>query len=153
MDPLYAVLLVLHITCAAIALGASLGLGRLLRRSLEVGPASFAVAAEDAARRGKLMFATYVGVFLTGLGLIFAIGGFAVAPLNIHLALGLMLVVIAVLATLSRPQTNKLLELSKPSEIDKAAVSKAMKKMQMAQGILHLSWLVLLVLMVVRIPK
>lgn len=153
MNPLYALLLVLHITCAAIAFGASLGVGRLLRRSLEAGQPSFTLAAEDAARRTKLAFFTYVGVLLTGLALIFTIGGFAGAPLNIHMALGLMLVVLALMATLSRPQSNQLVHLSQAAALDQAAIRKTMKKMQMAQGMLHLSWLVLLVLMIVRIPK
>lgn len=153
MHVLYKFVLVVHISAAAVTLGASVGLLRHLRRALEAGPTSFALAAEDAARRGKIMGTTAFMTLGTGLGLIFIVGGFKAVPLNIHIALSLMLLAVAVSVTIMRPSAARILALSKQAALDTAGISQTIKRLAMGQGILHLLWLCILVLMVVRIEK
>ncbi|HXS15761.1 MAG TPA: hypothetical protein VN764_01145 [Polyangiaceae bacterium] len=153
MHILYKLLLVIHISAAALTLGSTTGLLRLLRRGLDAGQAAFALAAEDGARRGKITGMSSMATLWTGLSLIFVIGGFKVAPLNIHIALSLMLVAVVVSFTLMRPSMGRILALSSAAPLDVAAVRGHMKKLAMGQGILHLLWLCILVLMLVRIEK
>lgn len=153
MYALYRILLVVHISAAAITLGASTGLLRHLRRALETSQQAFALAAEDAARRGKIMGLTGFVVLQTGLVLIFVKGGFKAVPLNIHMALAIMLGAIALSITVMRPTSARLVELSKAETLEKVGITRLLKKLAMGQGILHLSWLTILVLMLVRIEK
>jgi hypothetical protein len=153
MHVLRTILLVVHISAAAIALGTSTGLLRNLRRCLGAGKNAFALAAEDAQRRGKFMTASSVATLWTGVALIFTLGGFKAVPLNIHIAMSIMLVAIGVSLTIMRPTSAALLTLSRADVLDKEAVSKKLKRLVMGQGILHLCWLTILVLMLVRIEK
>jgi len=153
MHILYKILLVIHISAAALALGTSTGLLRLLRRGLQAGQGTFALAVEDAARRGKIMGMSGMATLWTGLSLIFVIGGFKAAPLNIHIALTLMLGAVAISLSIMRPNLGRLVVLSSAPSLDAAAVKRHIKKLAMGQGILHLLWLCILVLMLVRIEK
>lgn len=92
-------------------------------------------------------------VLQTGLALIFVIGGFKAAPLNIHIAFTIMLGAMALSITVMRPTSARLVELSKAETLDKVGISKSLKKLAMGQGILHLAWIIILVLMLVRIEK
>lgn len=153
MYALYRILLVVHIAAAAVTLGASVGLMRHLRRTLEASQQAFALAAEDAQRRGKIMGLSGFIVLQTGLALIFVIGGFKAAPLNIHIAFMIMLGAMALSITVMRPTSARLVDLSKAETLDKVGISKSLKKLAMGQGILHLAWIIILVLMLVRIEK
>ena len=89
----------------------------------------------------------------TGLSLIFVIGGFKAAPLNIHIALALMLGAVAISVTIMRPNMGRLVALSSAPHLDTSTVKRHIKKLAMGQGLLHLLWLCILVLMLVRIEK
>jgi hypothetical protein len=153
MHILYKILLVIHISAAALTLGTSTGLLRLVRRGLEAGQAAFAFAVEDGVRRGKIMGMSSMATLWTGLSLIFVVGGFKAVPLNIHIALALMLGAVAVSLTLMRPNMGRLVALSRAPTLDAAAVKQHIKKLALGQGLLHLLWLCILVLMLVRIEK
>lgn len=153
MDPVRIALLVLHISAAAILIGASAGLVRNLKKTLEAGKAAFVIATEDAARRAKLMGICSLVTIGTGLCLIFLMGGFAVAPLNFHMALGIMLVAVLFSALFMRPATVKLVKLAQAEPFDPSGARSQIKKLAMGQGILHLLWVVTLVLMLVRIYR
>ncbi len=145
--------LVLHVSAAAVLLGGGTGLMRHLRRTLEVGGEAFRLATLDAERRNRIMGICSLVTLLTGLGLIFLMGGFKVAPLNFHIALGNMLVATAISAAMLKPAAAKLVELGARPELDRAGVASLLKKLQIGQGILHLIWLANLVLMFVRIYR
>jgi hypothetical protein len=78
------------------------------------------------------------------------IGGFKAAPLNFHMALGVMLFAIAFSASFMRPNTMKLVKLAQGATVDHDAARACIKKLAMGQGILHLLWVVTLSLMFVR---
>ncbi len=147
MYALYKLLLVIHISAAAVTLGGSTGLLRHLRRACEAGGNTFLLAAQDALRRGKIMGITSFIVLWTGVSLIFVRGGFKAVPFQIHIALTIMIASIVVSATIMRPTSKQLVELAQAPELDKETVAKKLKKMAMGQGILHLNWLVMLLLM------
>lgn len=153
MQTVRLVILVLHISAAAVLLGGGTGLLRHLRRTLEVGGEAFRLATVDGERRGRLMGIASLVTLLTGLILIFLMGGFKVAPLNFHIALGNMLVAVAVSAAVMTPASKKLVELGARPDLDRESASALLKKLQIGQGILHLLWLANLVLMLVRIYR
>jgi hypothetical protein len=146
----YQFLLVIHISAAAVTLGASTGLLRNLRRTLAAGKQAFALAAEDAQRRGKIMGVSAFMVLWTGLALIFVRGGFAAVPVPIHIALTVMLAAFAVSITIMRPTSAQIVALSQAEPLDQGAISKKLKKLAMGQGILHFCWILMLLLMIVR---
>lgn len=153
MSAVYVPLLVLHISAAALLIGAGTGMLKNLRRTAALSREAFGLAVEDAARRAKVMMMSSLTTLLTGLCLIFLLGGFAVVPLNIHIALSLMLVAQVVSATIMRPGVGQLVKLAGESVWNPSAVDTPLKKLAMGQGILHLLWLGMLVLMLVRINR
>ncbi len=150
MDLVYKILLILHIACAALLFGGGIGMVRNLKRCLQAGKAAFLPATEDAAKRGKIMGLASFATLLTGLALIFTVGGFKAIPVTIHIALTLMLVAIGVSSALIRPHTMKLVKYVAAENLDSAAIEKSIKKIAMGTGILHLIWITILVLMIAK---
>jgi hypothetical protein len=146
-------LLVIHITAAAILFGGMLGVPRLVRQSLDLGTDTLRMACAEAKKRAGLSAIASIATLWTGVGLIFLMGGFKVAPLNFHMALGLMLGAVTLNLTFMRPAVKSVvLESAKP-EPARQAIEGALKRISMAQGILHLLWITNLILMFHRISK
>jgi hypothetical protein len=144
-------LLFVHITAAAFLFGASAGVARPVRRSLAFGQKVILAAAEDLVRRGKMigvssMMTLFTGVVLTATRL----EGFGKSPKNFHAALGLMLVAVVVSLFLVRPASVAILGQAKQETPNAQAIGVQLKRLAMGQGILHLLWLVILVLMLIR---
>lgn len=150
MDVVYKILLILHISCAALLFGGGIGIVRNLKSAFNAGKAAFTVATLDAIKRGKIMGAASLGTLATGLGLIFAVGGFKAIPVTIHIALTLMLVAVGVNSVLIRPNTMKLVKFGEADVPDSVAVHASIKKLAMGTGILHLIWITILILMVAK---
>lgn len=153
METLRIILIILHVSSAAVLVGANTGLVRNLKRTLELNKDAFVVATEDGAKRARLMGMCSLATLVTGLILIFMIGGFARAPLNFHIALAIMLGAIAFSSVFMRPNMMKLVKLGKADAIDSKSALPLIKKLAMGQGILHLLWVTMLTLMFVRIYK
>lgn len=150
MDLVYKILLILHIASAALLFGGGIGLVSNLKRCLQAGQAAFTPATADAAKRGGIMGAASLATLATGLGLIFAVGGFKAIPVTIHIALTLMLVAIGVSSVLIRPNTMKLVKFAGAETLDSAAIQASIKKIAMGTGILHLIWITILILMIAK---
>lgn len=153
MDPLRITVLILHISSAALLLGVPLGIVRNLKANLELGKDAFRVATVDASRRGQLTGISALLTLATGLALIFMSGGFGAVPLNFHMALTAMLVALVVAAVLIRPATTKLAQIAVKETLDRQGALALTKRLAMGTGILHLLWLIMLTLMLVRIYK
>lgn len=153
MDILRNLILFVHISAAAMLVGANTGALRNLRQTKELGQQSFLVAAQDAALRGKILGMCSMMTLMSGVMLILKMGGMAVAPINYHIALGLMLVAVAVSAIIMRPNGMKVLALAQNESFDPRSVDPLIKKLAMGQGILHLLWVVILLLMLFRIYR
>jgi hypothetical protein len=150
MEFIKLLLVVIHVSAAALLFGAPLGVVRMARSALAKGEESFKFAAQEAARRGKLTFIAALVTLVTGLSLIFMIGGFALAPKNFHTALLLLLLGTVFSVAWMKPNTTRLVQASEQSPLDRAAAEKALGKLGMGSGILQALWLVVLTLMFFR---
>lgn len=153
MDPLRLVVLLVHISAAALLFGGGIGIVRNLKATLELSRDAFKLATADAVRRGNLMGLGSILTLATGLGLMFMAGGFAAVPLNFHMALAIMLGAIVVSSVIVRPSVMKLSGLALAENVDKEACLKLTKRLAMGTGILHLLWFAMLTLMFLRIYK
>ncbi len=143
-------LLALHISAAAILFGNTISIIGSCRRARNIDDSAFRHATLEAQRAGKIASIMSILVLLTGVGLIFTIGGFAAAPKNFHLALGLILVAIIFSFAWMKPNTDRLVASAAGDSVDSAAADAAMKKLAMGSGILHTLWLGILLLMYIR---
>lgn len=143
--------LLVHISAAAVVLGASLGWGRLLRQAAEAGQATARVAIADVARRLVLVRITSMMTLFTGVALIFFGGGFAVVPKNYHIALTLMLAGIGWVFLGVVPKVRALAKLTEAAPFEPSKFAGSVGKIGMATGIIHAIWLSLLVLMFVHV--
>ncbi len=150
MQSVYNILLVLHIASAAVLFGGAMGLTRNLRLHLESPRPVFLAVTEEASRRDRLIGIFAIATLLTGVLLIFTVGGFGAVRVGIHIALTLMLVMVAVSATVMRPHTARLVKLAQLETLDREAARRSIRAMTIGQGVIHLLWLVILVLMIVR---
>lgn len=148
MQHLFHVVLVLHIASAAVLFGGAMGLTRSLRQHLSSSNEIFLALARDAVRKNRVTGIFSILTLLTGLMLIFLVGGFANVRFTIHIALTLMLVAIAVGAVVMTPQISRLVALAERDPLDRDGASKAIKRLTIGQGIIHFLWLVILALMV-----
>jgi hypothetical protein len=144
-------LLVIHIAAAAFLFGGMLGMPRLIRKSLDLGTETLKMACLEAKKRAVMSALASIATLWTGVGLIFLMGGFKVAPINFHMALGLMLGAVAINLTLMRPTVKSLVQESAKPEPARGTIESLLKRVSMAQGILHLLWIINLILMFHRI--
>lgn len=143
-------LLLLHVTLAAVVFGAPIGSIGTARRALAVSPDAFALAAVDADRRGRLASICAMLLLLTGLGLVFAYGGFSAVTSNFAIALGVMLAGIAFSFAWMKPTGARLVALSQARPVETVAAEAALNKLAFGSGVLHTLWLALLALMYFR---
>jgi len=144
-------LLLVHITAAAFLFGAGTGVARPIRRSLEFGQKAILGAAEDLVQRGKMIGMSSLTTLLTGVVLLATrLEGFGKSPKNFHAALGLMLVAVLVSVFLMRPTSMAILAEARKEAPAPQTFAALLKRLAMGQGILHLLWVVILVLMLIR---
>lgn len=145
------VLLLVHITAAAFLFGGSAGMARPVRRSLSLGQKAILSAAEDLLRRGQMVGSSGLVTLLSGVVLLATrTEGFGASPKNFHAALGLMLVSVLVSAFVLRPTGQAILAEAQKEVPHSERIGALLKRLGAGQGILHLLWVVLLVLMFVR---
>ena len=145
------VLLVVHIASAAMIFAAPMGTTGSLRRALSSGNDEvLRSAAKDAALRGRLGGMGALSTLVTGLILIFVMGGFGAVRPQIHAALALMLAAIAFHVTFLRPALLRFGAAVSTSPPDRAVCENVIKRLAMGTGIGHLMWVVILVLMLHR---
>jgi len=153
MDTLRTIVLVLHISAAAVLIGANTGVLRNLRRTLALSREAFVLATEDLARRGKILSICSGLTLVTGLALIMMMGGMGAAPLNYHIALVLLLISMIISLVVMKPTGRKLNGLGQKSPVDQESAAILIRKLQWGQGTMHFLWLSTLILMLVRIYK
>jgi uncharacterized membrane protein len=144
-------ILLVHITAAAFLFGGSAGVARPVRRSLELGTKAMLSAAEDLVRRGKMIGMSSMMTLVTGVVLLATRAeGFGKSPKNYHAALGLMLGAVLLSVLLIRPAASGILAEARKEAPSTGAITALLKRLAMGQGIMHLLWVVVLVLMLVR---
>ncbi len=147
---LHIILVVVHIACAAILFGYPLGMAGLVRRALEVSPEAFKQATAELGKRSVVASMASMATLLTGVGLIFSLGGFATVSKNFHASLSIMIAAIVFNMIWMKPSTGKLLAQAEADTVDQEAVQSLLKKLNMGSGIMQLIWIVLLALMMYR---
>ncbi len=153
MDTLRTITLILHISAAAVLIGVNTGVMRNLRRTLELSQETFILATQDLAHRSQLRSACSGLTLVTGIALIMMMGGMAKVPLNIHIALGLVLLSMIVAIVLMKPASKKINILAKATPLDKSGANALMKRLMMGESVLHVLWLATLTMMIVRIHR
>lgn len=147
-DPVYLILVVFHIACAATSFGITLPSGPSLRRAIGQSRDVKVAMHVAAMRAGRLSDIFGLLTFATGLALIFnRFGGFKNVPMTINAAMGLILVMIALGAFFMRPLGIKI-----GAAIDQGddAWRASLKPFAMGNGIMSLLWFVILVLMFIK---
>lgn len=145
--------IVVHIASAAVILGVPLGITRLIRKALELDLPALRLAADEGVRRARTTGIASMVTLWSGVGLIFLMGGFKIAPINYHMALGLMFVAVLLSLVVMRPAMVAIWRTTRADAPDRALIERLLKRMGMAQGVLHLLWVCLLILMFHRIAR
>jgi len=145
----YVLLRVLHITCAALWFGAPLGLVRLLKDGLAGGPDAFRMSTAVGARRGAVTGIAGVLTLLTGLAIVFHMGGFGSVAPQIHGAIAIAVVMLGISVGLLKPMGARLSAIAEKGLDDegRAQAEAILKKMGPISHGIHGLWLLLLVLM------
>jgi hypothetical protein len=143
-------LLVIHITAAAVSFGAPLGVARLLRLSAHTSLPSFGVAVKDVARRVLLARIGGVASLFSGVVLVFLNGGFGVVTKNYHVALALMWLLLGVQFFVTGPAIRRSKRLAEADVLDPAAVLESARRVGLGVGAGHALWTMILVLMFER---
>jgi hypothetical protein len=141
------ILLVVHIAAAAVAFGAPLGIGRLLKGAAAIDAQTLKLVVADAAKRTFLARVSAVTSLFSGVALIFVRGGFAAVSKNYHTALLVMWVLIGVQFFITRPAVRSAAEAANAIPLDRDAISKSAGKLGMAMGLGHALWVAILILM------
>lgn len=146
-DPLLLILQVLHVAVAATAFAITLPSGGAMKRAIGQGREVKLAAATLVNRSGQLASIFGILTLLTGLGLVFYLGGFKVVSPTIHAGLGLVLVMIAHGALFMRPTGKRIV-----AAVDQGddAWAAARKRFAIGDGVMQLLWLVVLVLMFIK---
>ena len=145
-------LIVFHVTCAAILFGLPLGLPGACRRAMAVNQGALQLAAAEAVRKGKILAGASLLTLLTGVLLIISkMGGFGAAPKNFHVALLLMIVAMVVSIGVIRPAAANLLVAAGGDTVEEDLANQSLKRMAMGSGILQLMWIGMLSLMFITL--
>ena len=142
------VLRTVHLISMATWFAAALFMPGDVRRTLESPNSDLELLRGRANRAVRLATVFSWATLLSGIALIFAVGGFGEVPPPIHISLLLALVAIGVGAGLGSTWRKIDAELQKGTPRDQ--VAPMAKKLAMFSGIFQLLWLVILLLMVFR---
>ena len=146
----YLILKTIHILSTAIWLGAGLTVAGDVRRTIEQGRPHTDLLITRVNRQGKMAGIFGMLTVLSGLNLIFTMGGFGNVGHNIHAGLGLSLLIFAVGLGLSMPTWRRIRTILGTEAGDLGEARRLAGRLGMFTGIEHLLWLVVLVLMVMK---
>ncbi len=151
MYVLKTILLAIHIAAAAMIFAAPMGTIGSLKRALADGsPGVLRSAAKDASVRAMLAQAGSVLTLLTGLGLIFMLGGFGAVSPRIHAAFGLLILALGFSLGFMKPTGKKLGMAAQATPPEKEAIQGCLGRLRVGNGVLHLVWLTILILMIYK---
>jgi hypothetical protein len=142
---------VAHILFVAVWFGASLTIGSDAKTALKERANGGALLMQRASKAFQRSFAALILTFGSGMGLLFAKGGFKAVDPKVHMVIGLTLLIILVRAALGMPALARLRKGVNGSDEDAADAESAGGKLSMAMGIEHLLFLVGLFLMVAAV--
>ncbi len=145
----YLFLKILHIACAAVWFGGSISTPGRIRRALILGETEIKWMAMETSRSMKISRIFAGATWLSGLFLVFSVGGFRNVSKSIHMGLGLTTVMLLLEALVIRTLWNGIQKMITEGG-DRSAIQPLKAKLAMAGGMQQLLWLLVLVLMVVK---
>ena len=146
----YLILKTIHIMSTAVWFGAGLPIARDVRRTIEQGRPHTDLLVERVTRQGRLAAIFGLLTLVSGLCLIFIMGGFGNVRKGIHAGFGLTLLSFAVGLALSMPTWQKIATSLRQEDGAMDEARRLSKRFAMFTGIEHLLWVVVLVVMVFR---
>lgn len=146
---LYYALRFVHLIFMATWFGSTLFTSGDIKRTLAAGPAGVPALRERVARSSRIAGLSALLTIVTGIALIFVLGGFGSVPPPIHISLVLALAAMAIGAGGIGGAWKKI-EKRIDEGADPTSLGDLAKRISMLSGIFHLLWLVTLVLMVFR---
>ena len=145
----FQILLILHIAITAVWFGSSVSTPGRIRRGLQAGDAEAKWMVSETMRALRMSFIFGILTLISGLALIFQLGGFKHVGKNIHMSMGMVLIMIVlnmVLQAIWKGAQQKFNETG-----DHSILQGVKGKMVMFGGMQQLLWLVVLGLMVIKI--
>lgn len=148
---LYLVLKLIHYAGMSLWFGASLPVAGNVRRALDSSPEALPAVLQNARRAGRVSSIAGWITILSGVALIFTLGGFGAVPIPIHIALTLALVMAGIGAFGLGGTVNKMIAAAEGGgEGTLAEVQGLRGRLAMFSGIFQGLWVLVLVLMVWR---
>ena len=142
------VLKIVHIAAASVWIGGSLNAPRDIRRTLPLGQPYVGELMPRLGAIARLMNQSALVTLVSGIAIVFAVGGFGRVPHRIHLGLGLTLLAIVAGRYLIRPVLGEIARAIKTPPVTPEAVEHIMFRFRLVNGIEHALRLAVLVLMV-----
>lgn len=142
---------VAHILFISVWMGSSLSIGADAKQALKERSNGGALLMQRASVAFQRSLGALILTFGSGFGLLFAKGGFKAVDKQVHMAMGLTLIIILVRAALALPSLSRIRKGVNGSDEDAADAEGAAKRLSMALGIEHLLFLVGLYLMVAAV--
>jgi hypothetical protein len=139
------ILRIVHVAFASVWVGYPLGASGDIRRTLALGPPHTDVLVSRINRTARITIASGVLTAATGLGLVFAVGGFGAVTVRIHIGLTLTLLSLAVGGTLTHPAWFRIREAIAKGDLEVA--KKNVKRFAAGDGIEQLLKFTVLALM------
>ena len=146
----YSLILLVHILSMAIWLASGLWVAGDMRRTLALGKPHTEVMVTRIERSKRITIASALLTVASGLGVVFAQGGFSVMPIRIHLGIGLTLCTFTVGAVLAEPTWQRIKKIAGSGGDASEALGLA-RRFSVFYGIEHVLKLVILFLMVVKL--
>jgi hypothetical protein len=140
------VLKILHVAAASVWIGAGLTTSRDVRHTLSLGRPHLDELMPRLRATAQLMNRSALVTVLSGLAIIFAVGGFARVPHRIHVGLALTLLAIAAGRFLIRPVIGEIARALK-APVPPAEAARLTARFRMGIGVEHALRLAVLVLM------
>lgn len=143
---LFLTLKVFHLAAVAVWLGGGLAAPRDIRRTLELGQPHTAELMPRLRTISKIMNTSALFTVLTGLALVFAVGGFGQVPHRIHLGLALTLLAVVVGRWMIRPVLGEIAQATRRT-VSSEETRRILAKFWAVNGVEHALRVAVLVLM------
>jgi hypothetical protein len=139
---------IIHIAAASVWIGGGLNAPRDIRRTLPLGQPHLGELLPRLRAIAQLMNVSALVTLLSGIAIVFAVGGFARVPHRIHVGLGLTLLAFVAGRYLIRPVLGEIARAIAAPPVAPEKVAHIMARFRLVNGVEHALRLAVLVLMV-----
>ena len=140
---------VLHIACAAVWWGVPMSMSRDIRTTICLGQPHAGALISRVNRSRVIAIGAGLATIISGIGLVLLVGGFALVPTPIHIALTLSFILLSSEYLWEGRTWSRLIECIRSRESDEVTRG-VVRRMSLIGGLQHTLWFFVLVLMVFR---